>query len=86
MHLLDDSPLLFETGRNRLDTIRAVLARTAENERDFLLANPQHLGIRYEAHLAGEAPEWFAEHGFLTDADRVTLGQIAHEVLAGIAA
>jgi hypothetical protein len=68
--------LLFELDRKRGATIAAVLQALDTNERDFFLANPQCLGVRCEAHLAHVAPEWFEANGYLSDADRATLGAL----------
>jgi hypothetical protein len=74
-------PLLFQEATNPAAIARAVLRASVPAERPFLLANPRHLGVRCEAHLAGVAPEWFADNGFLDDADREWLGRLAVSAL-----
>lgn len=74
-------PLLFQEAKNPAAIVRSVLRASAKAERPFLLANPRHLGVRCESHVAGVAPEWFADNGFLDDADREWLGRLAVNAL-----
>lgn len=69
-------PLRFEVDRNREATIAAVLDGLGVHEREFLIAHPECLGVRCEAFLAHQAPEWFDYHGYLSDEDRELLGRL----------
>jgi hypothetical protein len=73
-------PLLLESA-DRAAVVRFILRACRPEDVVFLASNPTHLGVRCEAHLAGVAPEWFADNGFLSDEDRDRLGVLTSDAL-----
>lgn len=67
---LERSEPLFVAAHPRLRdlTVARVLAGLRTEESAWLQKHPAELGLRCEALLAGETPEWLESNGFVDDA------------------